>query len=132
MDSRRFISILIVDDSVVFLDSLEKLLADLGFTTVEKSTSAEDALSLINKRSTDSTLMDLIICDQHMGEMSGLDLLKNIRKIKKKEELPFFLLTSDASRSNIIRLTKNGGNNFLVKPLNKEVLLEKIQTVFAV
>jgi len=126
MSSYKDKAVLIVDDSPEMLDQVQSMLNNIGIQKIVRATSGEEAFNQV----TDSMeIFDLIICDQNMDEMSGLDLLKELRKLFSKDELPFIMLTSAGTRENIMLLVSNGGNNFIVKPPSLESLKEKIDSV---
>jgi len=118
--------VLIVDDSPEMLGVVENILNQLGVSRVDNASSGEQALKLINIL---GSRYDVVICDQHMDGMKGIDVLKEIRKQFTKEKLPFVMLTSDGTRENIMMLVSSGGNNFIVKPPSLEVIEEKLNSV---
>jgi len=65
--------ILIVDDSVTILMSMEAILARGGFT-VTTAASGEDAMAKLQKGAKPA----LIITDIHMGQMNGIELIKKV------------------------------------------------------
>lgn len=122
--------VLIIDDSPRFLDSLESMLNEVGVSKITRCPTAQEAIDLLSGEAKILSEVDLIICDQHMDKCTGIDLLKIVRITKSKEALPFFLITSDATRPNIIMLAQNGGNNFIAKPPQLEDLTSKIKETF--
>ncbi len=118
------LKILIIDDSEGMLDMLGSLLYELGVKEVIKFSSASLALTSLTDK--DFKSVNLIICDQYMKDLTGVEFLLEIRENYSKEDLPFILLTSSGTRDVIVTLVENGGNDFIVKPPSVEILKEKI------
>lgn len=121
------LKIVVVDDSTEMLDQVKVMLEELGVTDITCFDSATSALGMLTNSEYNN--VDLVICDQNMDDMSGIDYLKELRKSYSKEKLPFILLTSEGTRDNIIKLVASGGNSFIVKPPSTDVLKEKIESV---
>ncbi len=69
---------------------------------------------------------DLILLDIEMPDMDGITLLGIIRKIDAYKNTPVLFLTGSVSVENIKRSMDAGGNDFLRKPIEANVLMEKI------
>ena len=69
---------------------------------------------------------DLILLDIEMPDMSGFVLLDIIRKIKAYEATPVLFLTGSLSVENIEKAHSVGGSDFIKKPVDAKVLLEKV------
>jgi len=70
----------------------------------------------------------LILMDVHMPEMDGYDATKLIRSElpSPKSEIPIIAMTASALKGEADRCLEAGMNDYISKPFNKEVLLEKI------
>ncbi len=73
-----------------------------------------------------SNTADLILLDIEMPDMDGFALLGIIRKIKAYETTPVLFLTGNVSVENIKKAHGAGGNDFMKKPIDAQVLLAKI------
>jgi len=115
--------VLLVDDEKEFLEIMsERMKArDMEVTTV---TSARQALEIIEKES-----FDAIILDFQMPGMDGMDALKAIKA--KKPELQIILLTGYATVEKSVEAMKIGATDFIEKPVDLEVLAEKIKSAKA-
>jgi two-component system chemotaxis response regulator CheY len=115
------LNVMAIDDSIQVLEQVEAALRDIGIENITCCSNPVEA-----KQKLDSGEFDLVICDQKMPEMNGMELLNDLRTNPKNNETPFILLTSDGNRQTIVMLVSNKGNGFLVKPPNKDKLKEKI------
>jgi len=100
--------ILVVDDEQSMCDFMEIMLKKEGYH-VDTSISGFEA---VQKASSDS--YDLIIADLMMPEMSGLDLLKRIKKNKPNQD--FIVMTAFASVDSAIEAMKHGALDYITKP----------------
>ncbi|MDR2730944.1 MAG: response regulator [Treponema sp.] len=111
-------TILAVDDTPFFLTTLKNILQDTEYKLI-CVTSGGDALKFLEKHHPDLLLLDI-----EMPEMNGYELVANIRKSGEKARIIF--LTGNAKRENVVRAVEAGAADFIVKPVNKEGVLAKI------
>ena len=81
----------------------------------------EDALEILANHHVDFVFMDWNLSTI----MTGLDVLKKIRKIDKFKDLPIILVTSESDKENVILALKFGATNYIVKPIDKNSFNEK-------
>ena len=129
---RKFedLRILVIDDSPRFLEQFSLMLAEEGIIKVKLCESAIQAKDILTNKTNELDQFDLVICDQHMDNYTGIDLLKILRESKSKEELPFFLVTSNSTKPNIIMMVQSGGNRFITKPPTKDDIVTKLIETF--
>ena len=118
--------ILIVDDFSTMRRIIRNILKQLEFINVEE---AEDG-SVAFEKLKDADY-DLLITDWNMPNMTGLDLLKEIRANEKLKDLKVLLVTAVAEKENIIQAAQAGANEYVVKPFTADVLGQKINKIFA-
>jgi len=72
----------------------------------------------------------LILLDWNLqNDMSGLDFLKRLTSIDLWKKIPVIMLTVEGRKEKILKAIKNGAKGYLVKPFNKEILVEKITSL---
>lgn len=76
------------------------------------------ALDLLNDR-----IFDCIVSDIEMPEMTGDELVVNIRKQTKWKSIPIIMLSSRGDEDTIVQLLTSGANDYVQKPFRKEILL---------
>ena len=116
--------ILIVDDYNTMLRIIRNLLKQLGFNNVDEAIDGSSALQKLRDKD-----CGLIISDWNMEPMSGLQLLKEVRKDVKLKELPFIMITAESKSENVIAAKEAGVSNYIVKPFNAATLKGKLNTV---
>lgn len=117
-------NILVVDDYQTMLRILANLLKQLGFQNVRGAQDGIEALSLLN-----SSKIDFIISDWNMEPMTGIELLREVRKNDKLKHIPFIMVTAESKTENVITAKKEGVSNYIVKPFNAETLKGKMESV---
>jgi two-component system, chemotaxis family, chemotaxis protein CheY len=113
--------ILVIDDDEAMRHLVRRLLARLGVKSIVDVESGEQGLGHIESA---PSAIDLIICDWHMREMSGLDIFKKLKA--RKLDIPFMMLTGSAGRGSIIEAKNAGVRAYLVKPVSPRDLETKI------
>lgn len=124
MDTNK--KILIVDDFATMRKLLMGMLIKLGFTDVTDVESAPKAWELLQQHP-----YDLVISDYNMPDMTGMELLSQVRQHTALSKLPFILLTAEDDVALIIESKKYQVNAYILKPFKIEVIQEKLHSVFS-
>jgi two-component system, NtrC family, response regulator AtoC len=116
-------SILIVDDEVNIRKFLKMSFSNKA-VDVYTASSAEEALKIIDNHS-----IDLIITDKRLPNLSGIDL---INEVKKNENSPYIvMMTAYSDVETAVEAMKSGAYDFLSKPFDIEELDKICSDVFA-
>ena len=118
--------ILVVDDFSTMRRIIKNILKQIGFSNVDEAENGQAALAKIG----DGGNYDFVISDWNMPEMTGIELLKQVRANESTKDLPFLMVTAEAKKENVVEAVKAGVNNYIVKPFTAEVLQEKISKIF--
>ncbi|MAF16969.1 MAG: two-component system sensor histidine kinase/response regulator [Marinomonas sp.] len=115
--------ILLVDDSMTMLMSMEGVLKRAGFD-VKTATDGNQALGLI-----DSYAPDLVITDLNMPGMDGIELIKKIKQNASMRFKPILMLTTESQESKKVEAKAAGATGWLVKPVSPTDLTGVIKKV---
>ena len=115
--------ILLVDDHGNSTESLEQIIDANGNTEVVRANGAENAWIMMKKGD-----IGCVVCAYQMQEMSGLALLKIIRKEERLSDLPFFLTDAAFTKIKVLKAGQCGVTGLFVVPLDEEVVQNKIQS----
>ncbi len=120
--------ILIVDDKAAIRASMKKILTELGFDDITEATDGNDAWFKLKAefQGKKPDIYDLIISDLEMPEMSGLDLLKAMRKDNTLKDTPFIMVTASNTKQVILETIKLGIKAYIIKPFNSNSVREKL------
>ncbi|NQV47692.1 MAG: response regulator [Rhodospirillaceae bacterium] len=116
--------VLIVDDYNTMLRILRNLLKQLHFENVEDATDGTMALEKLR-----GDKFGLVISDWNMEPMTGIELLRDVRKDDTLKHLPFIMITAESKSENVIAAKEAGVSNYIVKPFNAETLKSKLVSV---
>jgi len=126
MIPKENMKILIVDDFELPRRLIRSMLNELGYENHANILEADNGTSALNVLQCNT--IDLIICDWVMPEMSGIDLLKTIRKTKKLAKIPFIMVTAEAEKEQIMTAIKAGVSQYIIKPFTADALYKKLQS----
>ncbi|MHB1231291.1 MAG: chemotaxis response regulator CheY [Burkholderiales bacterium] len=116
---------LVVDDFSTMRRIVRNLLKELGFANVDE---AEDGVAALSKLR--SAHFDFVVSDWNMPNMTGLDLLKEIRADANLKHLPVLMVTAEAKKENIVSAAQSGASGYIVKPFTAATLEEKLNKIF--
>lgn len=116
-------TILIVDDEESVARFLEALLKNIGYTVVIQ-TDSRSALKYFEEH---VEQIDLVFSDQTMPRMSGLEMAKEILKVKS--DLPIILATGHSTEVNKATAMGVGISAYLNKPFDTKALLEEVESL---
>ena len=120
MDSKK--RIVAVDDSNVVLKMIKNVLDKEEYELHPFLTGARALEYLMQK----DKKPDLIILDIEMPEMNGYDVLERIKKISHLENVPVIFLTANNEKKQVIKAVTDGVKDYVIKPIDKDVLTKKI------
>lgn len=111
--------VLLVDDEVEFLETLEKRLRRRNMD-VRVATSGEEALDLLSQSPPDVVVLDV--------KMPGMDGIETLREIKRRAPLiEVVMLTGHANLEVAIQGMEMGAFDYLMKPVDIDELVYKLQ-----
>ena len=115
--------ILFVDDEKPIIEMNSALLERLGYHVNAVGNSAE-ALDLFTAA---PDAFDLVITDQSMPDLTGIELVERIRSVRK--HIPIIMITGFSETIDAERAKKMGIQQFLMKPVIRRELAEVIRNV---
>ncbi len=115
--------IFVVDDDENLGRSLVRLLNRIGYEC-EHFQSALELLARLREE-----LPDLILLDVRMSWISGMDLMRGLRRNPKYKKIPVVMITGFASGETRFQAFKMGADAFLEKPFENDELISVISQV---
>ena len=123
--SRAFsdVKILVVDDQPVIVEQLCEFLETQGYHCLPAH-STDEAI----QRYLADEAIGLIICDLHMPERDGIELVRALKQIAgSKRMFEAIMLTGRAEKQDVIRALRAGFADYYQKPMNLDELLEGVR-----
>lgn len=112
--------ILIVEDDTILSDTIKQCICKLYDT--EQAYDGYDGLMMANEN-----IYDVIILDLMLPEMSGYDVLKQLRD--NKIYTPVLILTAKDGLEDKLKGFKYGADDYLVKPFERQELIARIEAI---
>jgi CheY-like chemotaxis protein len=118
-----------VDDMPEILTTITGMLQD--HYKVIGVTNYGGVIKVLQKQKPDLFLLDIeipatFIPGREAMINNGYDIAQELRNMSQYAKTPIIFLTSNKTKESIINAVKSGGNDYLVKPVNRDVLLTKI------
>jgi two-component system chemotaxis response regulator CheY len=118
-------TVLVVDDSRIMRNIVKNTFSELKIPCqfIEAGNGAEALRQLQGQT------VHLVLLDWNMPELSGLDFLKKVRAMEEYKSLPIIMVTSESAKYNVIEALKNGATDYIVKPVNEKIFIEKLSKI---
>lgn len=114
--------ILVVDDEPGFLEIFTSLLEIDGYTNVVTARDGRKALDILER----GDPIDLVLTDVNMPDLDGVSLLERIKSNEGWASIPVIMISGAGQRKNVIRCIGYGAEDFLDKPLERELLWARV------
>lgn len=115
--------VLIVDDSATERHVLEQIMEEAGFEVITASNGEEGVAKA------KAELPALVLMDVVMPGMNGYQATREIAKSKETAGIPVIICTSRGAETDKLWGLRQGAQEYLVKPITKQVLMEKVRKV---
>ena len=116
--------ILVADDSALMRHVLVKILNEAGVESVVQATNGNEAVQKVEEEAPDLVLMDWV-----MPNMTGIEAVEKIRA--SGNNVPIIMCTTEGEQNRIVNAIKAGANNFVVKPFDPKIIMEKVKETMA-
>jgi CheY-like chemotaxis protein len=122
--NKNDLAVLVVDDVIQARDLTRSLLAHMGVYWVFTASDGREAQEFLNRS---GAMIDLIVCDWRMPRMSGLELLKEVRKVYP--DMPFMMVTGNSDMESVKAAARHDVTAYIAKPYSPRQFKEKLITV---
>lgn len=108
------LKILAVEDNRQTIRLLQNMLAEIGIRQVYTAVTGREALDFLGDC---EELVDVILCDWKLPEMSGFEVLRQVRTVDP--DIPFLMVTGNSDPKSVLQAKNHGVTGYLVKPFSK-------------
>ena len=116
--------ILLVEDDLTFATMLQTFLGKKGFS-VDRTGDVAHAMKMMQG----GNGFDLVLSDLRLPGRDGLELLRWMRD--NGFDIPFIVMTNYAEVQNAVLAMKSGASDYISKPVQPDILLQKIGDAIA-
>ncbi len=116
-------TLLIVDDSATMRKIVMRTvkMSGLDFEKTEEAGNGVEALEKLG-----AGPVDIMLCDVNMPEMSGIELVREVRKLPDCENTKIIMVSTESSQELIDGVIADGANGFITKPFTPEKFQEEL------
>lgn len=121
--------ILIIDDENNVRDVIKLHLGQAGFNHILEASNGEEGIKIL-KREDNMISIGLILCDVRMPKVNGIETIDYLKQ--QAPGIPIVVITGYPDTELAVSFLKKGVKDYLVKPVEKEKLLEVVEKIVAV
>ncbi len=115
------LKVLLVEDQHDVREMVVRMLKDTGIKNIQECANGKEAITKLEAN------YNVVICDWNMPEMSGVEMLRQLRLADKG--LPFLMMTGRADAESVIEARKSGVTGYISKPFTAQQLEAKLRIV---
>jgi len=119
-------TIMMVDDEPIILETLQMFLEDAGYGNFITTTEPKKALNMVVLKKPDVVLLDVM-----MPEITGLEILEQMRSKEALRHIPTIILTSATDPETKLKALELGATDFLAKPVDPSELALRLRNTLA-
>ena len=113
---------LVIDDSRAVRRIIGNIMKELGYDVIEASQGLEGLAQLEAHG-----VPDIVLVVWNMPEMNGLEFIKAARANPTYSDMPIMMVTTETEMEKMAQAFIAGVNEYVMKPFDKTILLEKLQ-----
>ena len=116
------LKVLLVEDQSEARAIIRNMLAELKITQIFEAPNGKEALQFIDSA---YDFINIIMCDWNMPEMSGVELLRQLRSVDP--DMPFLMITGRGDMESIVEAKTSGVTGYIKKPFSAAQLEAKLR-----
>lgn len=124
----KSLKILLIEDDIIEVMKFKRVLSNLQFNhTIIEANNGEEALKLLNLK---DQMPNIILLDLNMPKIDGIEFLSGLKKIDSFSHIPTVVLTTSSNYKDLKECYKIGIAGYILKPLDYEKYVNKIESLF--
>ena len=120
-------TVVVVDDEPLILTLIEQITSAIPGTHINGFTDPGEALAWCGEHSP-----DVVITDYSMPGLSGLELVREVRRLEHARDIPIMMITAVADRDVRLQALEAGANDFVSKPIDASELRARTRNMLAI
>jgi len=120
-------NILIVDDQLVNVRLLEKILKQAGYVNIHSTLDSREALPMFQQYNIDALLLDI-----RMPNLDGFQVMELLNEQVDEDYLPILVLTAELTPETRSQALSGGAKDFLAKPFDRLEALQRLRNILEV
>lgn len=115
---------IVIDDSRAMRSMMSRIVTQLGFDCLQ----AEDGQAALEALD-DHGAVTVALVDWNMPRLNGLEFVRAVRADRRYDGMQLLMVTSEASPRNVYEAIRAGADEYAMKPVTKESLVEKLRLI---
>ncbi len=116
------LKVLMIDDHTLFRLGLAQLLRKRGIEVLESQSGGREGIKMAKEHKP-----DIILLDMRMPEMSGISVLRELRK--QGLEMPVVMLTTSSDERDLVESLRSGAQGYLLKDMDPDALVTALRDI---
>ena len=125
------LTVIVTDDDEGHTILMKRTLQRLGITNIVAFNNGQDTLDFFYEKNFSNGNKYILLLDLRMPEITGLDVLKEIKSSTKLKNIPVIIVTTTDDPTEMDLCHKIGCNYYLIKPIEMENFVQAFQSVGA-
>lgn len=121
MPVEKTTSCVIIDDNDITREVLRVTMRSDGYQVLGEATDGEAGIELVKTQKPDIVFLDII-----MPRISGIEVLKQIKKLRPQTVV--LMVTGNSDRPTVQAAVQNGASGFILKPFNTATVLNTVES----
>jgi CheY-like chemotaxis protein len=113
---------LVIEDNSTNLDLMVYLLSSFGHRTLSAATGEDGIVVAMRERP------DLVICDIHLPQMSGFDVVRSLKATDELSSVPVIAVTAFAMVGDRQAVLAAGFDGYITKPIDPEAFVGQVES----
>lgn len=123
----KHVTVLLIEDNPGDIELIKAGFEDAKmFVDLEVIEDGQEALDYFTR---EEKVPDLVLLDINLPKVSGIEILKEMRKFERYQTIPVVVLTSSEAEEDIARSYTEGANSYVSKPVDFEKFMKVVQSI---
>ena len=115
------LKVLVVDDHPAARKMMERILLEIGVTSVDHAADIEEAAEKLN-----AAAYHALLLDWHLPGSSGYQFLQTCRADRKHDKVAFIIVSAESGPRFVSEAMKAGATSYIVKPFTDKIMQDHI------
>jgi two-component system chemotaxis response regulator CheY len=118
------LKVLVIEDEKEARTMMRDMLSTMGVTQIFEASDGKEGLQFLDMA---FDLVDIVLCDWNMPNMTGVSLLKQFRSVDN--QTPFLMITGRGDMNSVLEAKTAGVSGYILKPFSLNQLEAKLRII---
>ena len=122
-------NIIIIDDSDLVRKQIKSVCMEGGYKNLSEAKNGQEGLNLAKLQIARGEQIAMMLVDMNMPGLNGIETIREIKKDPELRHIPIIMVTTESENSNVVLAIESGASEYIVKPIDEALLLEKVNKI---